>query len=311
MSEYADFSNAAACKSSTARLSVLIPFYRDDPRPLLMDLAEEVSANELLVEIVLFDDGEPDPALNVSVSDTVAALEAPVRLLTARRNVGRASGRNRLAGAAIAEWLLFLDADMTVSPGFLRGWLDIIETGEFDAAFGGYTVDPVTCSAHRLHAALARASDEHSAAIRQQTGASAVCTSNLLVRTELMRRMPFDEHFTGWGWEDVDWAVRADQNGKLVHVDHPAGHAGWQTADILLRRFKDAAQNYARLLDKHPELAHLPSARAAHFLRAVPGQALLRGVWALMARSPVAPMKARTTALKLWRASWAAEALRS
>jgi GT2 family glycosyltransferase len=311
MSQYADFSNPAARQTSSARLSVLIPFYRDDPRPLLIALASEAERAELSVEIVLFDDGEPDADLNNAVSEQVSALPVPVRLLTAHRNVGRACGRNRLASAAIGDWLLFLDADMTVPDGFLWGWLETIDSREFDAAFGGYTADPVTCRAHRLHAALARASDEHSAATRQSIGATAVCTSNLLVRVEIMRQTPFDEHFTGWGWEDVDWAVRADKIGQLVHVDHPAGHAGWQTADALLRKFRDAARNYARLLDKHPELAHLPGAKAARFLRAIPGQALLRGIWAMMARAPIAPMKARTTALKLWRASWAAEAIRS
>lgn len=289
---------------------MLIPFFRDDPRSLLQALSDEISAGDLPVEILLFDDGEPDAELNTAVTEMMTELTPPVRLLTSRRNLGRAGGRNRLAGAAIGEWLLFLDADMTVPPAFLAGWLDRIDAAEFDAAFGGYLANPVTSRAHRLHAALAQSSDENSAAIRRTIGATAVCTSNLLVLADVMRRVPFDEHFSGWGWEDVDWAVRADRIGVLAHVDHPAGHSGWQSADVLLRKFKDAARNYARLLEKHPELMHLPSAKAARFLRAIPGQALLRGLWAAMARTPVAPMKARTTALKLWRASWAAEAIR-
>lgn len=309
MSEYADYSNRAATTASGIQMSVLIPFYRDDPTPLVSALAAEISAHELPIEIVLFDDGEPDPELNARIARAVDALRAPARLLTARRNVGRAAGRNRLASAAIGEWQLFLDADMTVSEHFLRTWLEQIDGFEFDAAFGGYTADPAQEKSHHLHAALARSSDENSAQCRNEIGATAFCTSNLLARAELMRKVGFDEHFTGWGWEDVDWAVRADQIGKLMHIDNPAGHAGWQSPDILLGKFRDAARNYARLLEKHPELAALPGARAARILKAIPGQALLRGVWALMAQSPIAPMKARTTALKLWRASWAADAI--
>ncbi|MEE2525101.1 glycosyltransferase family 2 protein [Hyphobacterium sp. HN65] len=311
MSEYADFANPAALDLSHAQLSVLVPFYRDDPMPLAKALAAGAETSGLPVEILLFDDGEPDPELNAAVNVGIRDFTVATRLLTSRRNVGRAAGRNRLASAAIGDWLLFLDADMTIGPDFLRGWLDLISQYEFDAAFGGYTADPVTRGDHRLHAALARSSDENTADRRNRIGATAFCTSNLLVKADLMRSTPFDEHFTGWGWEDVDWAVRADQRGELVHFDHPAGHSGWQTPDILLRKFKDAAVNYARLLEKHPQLAQLPGAKAARFLKAVPGQALLRGVWALMAQSPVAPMKARTTALKLWRASWAAEAIHS
>ena len=66
---------------------------------------------------------------------------------------------------------------------------------------------------------------------------------------------------------------------------------------------------FRRLLDRHPELAGLPGARAARTLARIPGQAALRGVWSTITRSPVLPMKLRTTALKLWRASWTAEAL--
>ncbi|WP_394694465.1 glycosyltransferase family 2 protein [Hyphobacterium sp.] len=309
MSEYADYSNRAATLASGIRMSVLIPFYRDDPTPLARTLADEISAHELPIEIVFFDDGEPDPELNSRVAQTIDTLAAPARLLTARRNVGRAAGRNRLASAAIGEWLLFLDADMTVSNSFLQTWLEQIDGFEFDAAFGGYTADPVQEKAHHLHAALARSSDENSAQCRNEIGATAFCTSNLLARADLMRKIGFDEHFTGWGWEDVDWAVRADQVGELVHIDNPAGHSGWQSPDVLLDKFRDAARNYARLLQKHPELATLPGARAARILKSIPGQALLRGVWALMTQSPIAPMKARTTALKLWRASWAADAI--
>lgn len=309
MSQYADYSNRTATQASGIEVSVLIPFYRDNPVPLLMALAEEIAAGKIPVEIVLFDDGEPDPELNASVAAAVDSLPAPARLLTARRNAGRAAGRNRLASAAIGDWQLFLDADMTVTDGFLKTWLGLIGAYEFDAAFGGYTADPVQQKSHHLHAALARSSDENNANYRNQIGATAFCTSNLLARSDLMRKVRFDEHFTGWGWEDIDWAVRAGKQGELVHFDNPAGHSGWQPPDVLLRKFRDAAHNYARLLEKHPELANLPSGKAARMLKAIPGQALLRGIWAMMAQTPIAPMKARTTALKLWRASWAADAI--
>ncbi|GJL96699.1 MAG: glycosyl transferase [Hyphobacterium sp.] len=309
MSTYADFSNLPATRTSSTRLSVLIPFFKDDPAPLLSSLAEQVERNRLPVEIVLFDDGEPDPELNGRVETAVFTTSTPARLLTSRKNVGRAAGRNRLASAAIGQWLLFLDADMTVKDGFLRTWLHLVDAFEFDAAFGGYTADPVTDRAHHLHAALARTSDENPASHRNKLGATAFCTSNLLVRSDIMRKVGFDEHFTSWGWEDVDWAVRAEQIATLAHFDNLAGHSGWQSADVLLGKFRDAAHNYSRLLEKHPELASLPSAKAARILKSVPGQALLRGMWSLMARTPLAPMKARTTALKLWRASWAADVI--
>ena len=155
----------------------------------------------------------------------------------------------------------------------------------------------------------AAASDIGGAEDRSHKGATAFCTSNLLVRASIMPGVPFDEAFKGWGWEDVDWAVRAAEAGRLKHVDNPAGHRGWQSVEQLLARYRDAAANYALLLRKHPELAALPGAKAAKTLRSLPGQAALRGIWQGLARSESVPMRVRTLALKLWRASWAAEVI--
>lgn len=304
-----EYFNSAAMDADTPVLSVLAPFYRDNPVPLVGTLARQIGALEQRVEIVLFDDGMPDPELNSAVEQALDVLPVPACLVTAGRNVGRAAARNRLAAAARGDWLLYLDADMDVPDGFLARYLDAIAADEFDAAFGGYAPGPATEPRHRLHAALAAASDVHDAASRTRIGATAVCSSNLLVRADLMARTPFDEGFTGWGWEDVDWAVRADTAGRLIHLDNPARHDGWQDAPVLLAKFRDAATNYARLLAKHPQLARLPGAKAAQTLRALPGQQALRGLWSLIARMPAAPMRVRTLALKLWRASWAAEAL--
>jgi len=306
----AEFANAAARGGPAPALSVLVPFHGDDPAPLIASLGAALMKLAAPVEIVLIDDASPDPALGDAVRVRLDAMATPARLLTARRNLGRAAARNRLAAAARGRWLLFLDADMGAGPDFLARWLDAAETAEFDAAFGGYDAEPAADSALALHAALALASDIRDAAARRRIGPTAFCTSNLLVRADVMRAVRFDESFTGWGWEDVDWAVRAARSYALDHIDNPARHGGWQTAETLLEKFRTASVNYARLLGKHPQLAALPGARAANFLRLLPGQGLVRGLWARAARAACLPMRARTIALKLWRASWAAEAIR-
>lgn len=290
-------------------LSVLIPFYRDDPAALVLALDGQAVAASSPVEIVLCDDGSADAGLTRKVEATLSGLSVRAWLISKAANEGRAAARNSLAAAATGEWLLFLDADMTVPDGFLQRWLIAIDDGAFDAAFGGFSADAPASAAERVHAAIAEASDTGGAASRQQRGASAFCTSNLLVRSDLMPSLPFDDSFKGWGWEDVDWAVRAARVGRLHHIDNPAGHHGWQSVEQLLDRYREAAANYARLLSKHPELAGLPGARVARSLGALPGQSALRGLWRSLARSEGTPMRIRTLALKLWRASWAAEAM--
>tara|TARA_R110002073_G_scaffold6071_5_gene36683 strand:+ start:7697 stop:8641 length:945 start_codon:yes stop_codon:yes gene_type:complete len=307
--QFAELANTAWQRSDQTVLSILVPFYRDDPTALAAALNPLIGVRRD-IEIVLLDDGCPDLALNEAVSRTIRALSAPARLLTAAENIGRSAGRNLLARQARGRWLLYLDADM--QPGddrFLEAYLDRIELDDFDAAFGGYETAEPDDQRYQLHAVLARTSDEKNAAARALIGPTAYCSSNLLVRASVMRGVPFDTGFTGWGFEDVDWAVRAARTHDLIHFDNPARHAGLQTTDSLLQKFRDGAVNYARLLEKHPHLAGLPGARAARTLGAIPFQGVLRGLWARLANSQGLPVRLRTAALKLWRASWAAEAI--
>tara|TARA_R110000868_G_scaffold35549_4_gene127420 strand:- start:13554 stop:14498 length:945 start_codon:yes stop_codon:yes gene_type:complete len=306
---FTELANTAAHSEAPIRLSILVPFYGDNPAALASALNPLIGTRRD-IEIVLLDDGCPDRALNEAVSRTVRALSAPARLLTAADNLGRSAGRNLLARQARGRWLLYLDADMQPgSDAFLDTYLERIEADDFDAAFGGYETVAPADTQYQLHAVLARTSDERDAAARSRIGATAFCSSNLLVRATVMRNVPFDREFVGWGFEDVDWAVRAARTNRLIHLDNPGLHAGLQTTDSLLQKFRDGAVNYARLLKKHPQLAALPGARAARTLSAIPFQRLLRGLWSHLANSQAMPIRLRTAALKLWRASWTAEAI--
>ncbi|MBR9826273.1 MAG: glycosyltransferase family 2 protein [Alphaproteobacteria bacterium] len=303
------FANAAGLKAEAVKLSILIPFYKDDPTELATALNPLIGARKD-IEILLFDDGCPDPELNSRVKRTLKAMTAPARLITCEDNIGRSAGRNVLVSEAAGLWSLFLDADMMPSDdAFLSAYLERIEKDDFDAAFGGYETHTPDNADLALHAALSSTSDHSDAAKREAIGATAFCSSNLLVRTEMMRVIPFDTGFTGWGWEDIDWAVRAAKAHRLIHLDNPAQHGGLQAAEILLEKFRIGAENYARLLDRHPQLANLPGAKAARTLGAVPLQRHLRGLWAWLAKLEQAPMRLRTLAIKLWRASWTAEVL--
>jgi glycosyltransferase involved in cell wall biosynthesis len=288
------------------RLSVLIPFKGDDPSGLLTALAREtVSA-----EIVVLDDGSGDEALARKVGDTVEGLNLPARLVRLSANEGRAKGRNRLARHARGDYLLFLDADMLPdTPQFLGDWLRLIGSEKPDIAFGGFSLDQTPqAPRHALHRAMALKSDCLPAAIRAQAPEKNVFTSNLLVARPVFEAVGFDESFVGWGWEDVEWAMRVAARWPIRHVDIPASHLGLDTAADLARKYEQSAANFGRVVAAHPEIAaQYPSYRWARRLRALP----LRGLWRpplkALALSPLAPLKLRAIALRLYRAALYAE----
>ena len=298
---------------ASPRLSVLTPFFRDDPRPLIARLASEAEALDDAVELVLLDDAGGDPARSAAAAAALAASALPAALVALGRNGGRARARNRLAAAARGRHLLFVDADMLPDrPDFLRSWLALADREDAPAAFGGFSLDQASPGAeHRLHHALQLRAECLPAAERERTPAKHVFTSNLLVRRDVLEAEPFDESFAGWGWEDVEWGARVAARFGVRHIDNPATHLGLDTAAALAAKYEQSPPNFARLLGRHPELVRaFPAYRAARLLSRLPARGPLRRGLKAVALAEAAPLRARTAAMRLYKAALYAEVVR-
>ncbi len=299
-------------QSGGPTLSILTPVYRHDPSPMAQALAQSPPAACECIEWIVVDDGSGDATLTETLQRITTQAPFAARLITLPVNQGRAQARNRLMAEAKAPFVLFLDADMIPNdPAFTGRWLELIARDNPTAAFGGFSVDlapdlPETA----LHKFMSARSDCRTAHDRTRDAAQFTATSNLLVRRDVLDATPFDDGFKGWGWEDVDWALRASRFGPVRHIDNPATHAGLDTVPTLLRKFGEAGPNYARLAGKHPEaMARFASWRAAQALKRAPGHRLARPLLAWLAKDPwgFTPMLARHAALKLYRTSIYAE----
>lgn len=305
-----DFFANPAFNKTRPSLSVLIPFFKDDASGLISDLAEQNCSEPF--EVILVDDGSRQKDLTDRLQALIADSPIGVCLISLVENEGRASARNHLQRAARSDWLLFLDADMRpAGSNFLQSYLEEISRNEADIIFGGFTVESHSQDKDgALHRALSAVSDCLPLSERQAAGPQYVASSNLCLRKSVIEKNPFDKGFIGWGWEDSEWAARVSQNYKLIHIDNPALHLGLESADTLLQRFRTSGANYVRFTQKHPELAKtLALYRLSKILKKIPGQKLGRPLLKWLVKSR-APMRARLMALKLWRASWYADAIK-
>lgn len=303
--------NAAWAVAAPA-LSVLIPFLRDDPTDLLARLEAEAPDLAGAVEIVVLDDGTGDEDLTRRLTTQVGAMDLPVRLITLTSNEGRAVGRNRLASAARGGSLLFLDSDMRPDrSGFLRAWSDLARGEGPAVAFGGFSLLQAPDDARfAVHRAMAAKSECVAASERAKQPAKYVYTSNLLVRRDVFESEAFDAGFTGWGWEDVEWAARVSRRFDILHIDNPATHMGLDTVAALAGKYEQSAPNFARITARHPDLVSAwPSYRAARTLKRLPGLGLLRPLMRRGAEAGWLPVPARAFSLRLYRASLYADAV--
>ncbi len=305
------FANPA---SQTARpiLSVLIPFLRDDPRPLLAALETEAAALAGAVEVVVMDDGTADPMLTQAIETRIATFALPVTLLTLATNEGRSKGRNRLATAARGRSLLFLDSDMRPdTPHFLGTWADLVRRDDPAVAFGGFSLlQAPTDRRFAVHRSMAAKSECVPHDIRALTPEKYVYTSNLLVRRDVFDSEGFDAAFAGWGWEDVEWAMRVSRRYPVIHVDNPATHMGLDTVQALAGKYEQSAANFARVIAKHPDIIQTyPSFKAARLLKRIPALGAIRPWIRRAAMMQPLPVATRAFALRLYRAALYAEAV--
>ena len=166
--------------------------------------------------------------------------------------------------------------------------------------FGGFSTAQAPHSPETaLHRAMSAGSDCAPAAIRSLAPEKHVFTSNLLVRRAVFEAEAFDEGFTGWGWEDVEWAVRVSRRHAIAHVDNTATHLGLDTAPALVGKFEQSTANFARMARLHRDVVALyPGHRAARMLRRLPLARRLAPAEAPGSDRP-APMSLRTTACAL------------
>jgi len=312
MSARAKMTDSPAWKTAKPAVSVLIPFLRDDPSELLNLLDEEAASVGGAVEIVVLDDGTRDAALTARLTHQIRTMVLPVRLITLTANEGRSIGRNRLASAARGGSLLFLDSDMRPDHRrFLRDWADLAAREDPAVAFGGFSLlQAPTDARFAVHRAIAAKSECVPWMERARQPEKYVYTSNLLVRRDVFESEAFDPGFTGWGWEDVEWAMRVSRRFGVVHLDNTATHMGLDTVTALAGKYEQSTPNFARMAERHPAIvATYPSYRAARLLKRLPGLTGLRQVMRRGAETGWLPVAARAFSLRLYRAALYADAV--
>ncbi len=295
----------AAWAGAAPLLSVVMPFFRYDPTPLLRRLDEEARTTGGAVEILVLDDGGGDALLTERVAAAVASMGAPARLIALSANEGRAKGRNRLVARARARHILLIDCDMDPDASdFLRRYLSVVRQ-DVAVAFGGFSVDRADDGPQfALHRALQRRAECLPIAARLQTPKKYVYTSNLLVRRDVFAAEAFDEGFVGWGWEDTEWGMRVAARFGVLQIDNPATHLGLDTADVLAGKYEQSVRNFARVVQRHPEtIRHYPSFRLARMLKRLPLLGVWRAVLKQAALQPHGPLIARVFAMKIYRAA--------
>lgn len=286
-------------------LSILVPTYDRDVRPLAGELLDGMAAlaDPLAVELLVLVDGNPALSGQEEVLALAAARGLAAGFALAPRNLGRAGARNALAEAAKGAHILFLDADsLPDQPGFVARALQAAREAPDAVTCGGRTGlrCPPAPRDSLLFEAHSRKREWIPAAARNGDPEGNFLSANFQLRRDLFLRAPFDDRFTGWGWEDTDWALRIRPHARVRHVDNTVSHMEHHTDAGWLGRLDRSVGNYALLAAAHPDAVRRhrlwPLMRA---LRPIAGWDWPQALLLRLALCPALPAGPRLTLAKL------------
>ena len=233
----------------TAGLSVLIPVFNWNVNELVASLLAQRADWPGPVEIILLDDNSREEfrALNRPL-----AARPLVRYRELPGNVGRAAIRNQLAASAQHEWLLLLDNDSLLPDAqFLARYAARCAGASVLIGGTSYAPHPPTDTALHLRWHYGRTREARPAARRQQLPHAQLTINNVLLRADILTRVPLDEQLLGYGHEDTLFgAALAARKIAVLHLDNPVLHAGLDPAATFLIKSEEAVQNLARVFQK-------------------------------------------------------------
>jgi GT2 family glycosyltransferase len=120
------------------RVSAVMVSYHTGPA--LFEAVAAVLAQEALGELILVDNGNPEPV--AAALRRLAVEREPVKLLTGHGNIGYAAGCNLGAAAAGGEYLLFVNPDCLLPRGAVARFLEAAGLTPRPAVFGARLTNP-------------------------------------------------------------------------------------------------------------------------------------------------------------------------
>ncbi len=231
-------------------ISVIVPTFNN--RRVLEKTLEALQTQTFPAqdyEIVVADDGSTD-----GTAEMVAAMRgpAPIRYVS-QANGGRAAARNMGARAARGRILLFVDSDFWATPALLAEHHTHYPP---ELRRRGVQGRWIVHAAARVTPFMRTKEITLDFTVRRRRNLSPVHvnTRNFsLLRAELESAGGFDEGFTGYGWEDIELALRLHARGVTFEYEPRAvgHHHHVETLEGTRRKLRQSGEGAVYLWRKH------------------------------------------------------------
>ncbi len=227
-------------------LSVLIPIYNFDIRPLVAELYEELSEMAIDFEIRCYDDGS---YFDFKMHNQRVAAYPYVVYKELDENIGRSKIRNLLGAEAAYDYLLFMDCDSQCSEtNFIQNYLS--QRDENSVVCGGrkYGEEAPADNNLILHWKYGIEKESMDTETRAKKPYKSFMSNSFLIPKKIFNEIKFNEEIVGYGHEDTMFGIDLKERKILIkHIDNPISHLGLKTAHHFLESTHHAVKNLAKL----------------------------------------------------------------
>lgn len=232
------------------KISLLIPVFDYDIVALVYSMKDAMGKVPEFYEIIIGDDGS-----STEYREKYHSLQAEnVKVISSKKNIGRAAIRNRLALEAKGDLILFIDADV-VLPGtaeaYILKWLPFMEASRVICGgilyHDGAPGDPDKL----LRWKFGKWREQKSAAERNKHPHAGFSTFNVLIEKSVFSKIRFNEELKQYGHEDTLLGYQLKKAGiGILHIDNGLLHEGLESNRDFLNKTKLGIENLSKLFDK-------------------------------------------------------------
>jgi cellulose synthase/poly-beta-1,6-N-acetylglucosamine synthase-like glycosyltransferase len=231
-------------------ISVLIPVYNHDVTRLVQTIHAQALQTSHTFEIIVMDD-KSDISYR-KVNRVIGDLDH-VKYVELKQNIGRSKIRNKMAGMAFNDYLLFLDCDSEVfTDDYFKKYITLCE-GEV-VIYGGrkYRQSPPVDLSLFLHWYYGKSREEIPLEERIKKPNCSFMTNNFLISKSVFDKICFNETIRRYGHEDTLFGYELKKNNiEIQHIDNPLFHIGLENSGDFIRKTEIGLNNLRTILNSN------------------------------------------------------------